>query len=188
MKLFFCIVFIGVNTLFAQINQKDSLLSNYLINTFPYQSIVTKDCSNEFVGVFYISFKISKLGKCIDLAFEGLTDTLLKSAFIKILESKNLYFSNSFRKTVGNRLLVQPVYYSYSNCVSFSNEEVTNENDDCSIYKQTLKVIGLKYEQLFKDINKGFYFNKYQKGLFSGLILNTCIIEANPNIKKWIKV
>lgn len=187
-KLFIVVfVFLFLNDLNAQINQTDSLLSTFITTNFPYESVKTKMCDSEFVGIIYLSFTINKLGKIDTLNFNSLNDTMLIRAFNYTLLNSNLTFSKSFVKMTRKEKIIQPIFYSYSNCLDYGDSNANNLNDNCYIFSKTLQVIGKTNAKMNKSLIKGFSFNKSQY-LFKGVMLAPCIINVNPKLNRWMKM
>lgn len=123
MKRYFAFILFlgfGLNASFGQIDQKNLRLSSYIKIHFPYEDVKENFCSDQFVGLFYVSFQIDKNGQCYDINFYGIENLKVISALTKLMQKENTRFDTSFAKKMFQKKLLQPIFYSYSNCVQDS--------------------------------------------------------------------
>jgi hypothetical protein len=173
------LLLIAFSTCSAQFNQNNRRLSDYLKTAFPYLSVGKDNCDSLFVGVFYVRFQIGKNGKCDNVNFYGVEDTLLISTFRKLLHQDSVVFDKSFRRKALGKAIIQSVFFSDYNC---ARENIINEeglSDECNLCKQALLVSSRIRDKMSRSIGNGFPFVGAE-GFFEGVVLSPCVIDVWP--------
>ncbi len=188
MKKYFFITLLLVNLSemsFAQIDQEHFFLSTHLKVNFPYGGgvVTEQNCDSLFTGVFYISFQINAKGKCFDIHFHGIKHSRLMSVFSTLLIQANTSFESSFTAKMYNKVLLQPVFYSFYSCsndTSIKFEPTTNwKEEESQLYFKALVLLGKQNQKLSKSIEKGFPL-PVSKGYIEGVMLSPCVIDYPP--------